>query len=360
MAAEDTLIALEKHQKDLENLKYEDFNTVSQTHQDFLNNAQFGDDLKQNRKYKKVDALFNNKLGDISYKQKNYEKAFNYFLNAYQKSSEVVNNEFFTESYKNIRDNAHQRMTDCITALIQNKQLTKATELNNKAREKGIAITLNKINMGKLKQGEAEIRKSSQYSNNVLPGTLSESYTSGFLTSSISNHFNKSKSVTIAMLTIAGNDPTFFLSLPFVLLSLVGNLFSPLTGLGHGFFTAATRNLKSKSELEKIPSYLNTFAEADDANKETTINNIIGQYEQKYAPSWANSDSSVELFELLKTNSVSTKEKWAAIDAFMLEPYDRNDKDNTLLKNNGKKMFNIIYDTIAKSDPAVREGLKQK
>jgi hypothetical protein len=291
------------------------------------------------RRHEKMKINFALLQAKLERKKKNYVGEFREYLKVYQSSSTVIKNESFIASYKKNKNLAEAKMISILQTLLKSKNYKIAAMLVNEAKQAGFIIErgkflgfktdslLEKKELSKLSYGEALNRKQKYYKTNqnleaVLTQHFSDSYTASFLARSTG------KGAGIGVIFLGAGLP-----------------FGVLIGLGHGIFTAITRKPISIADQKDLPAMLKKFANMVVNNKKEIIANIISKYQKACNDSSSNSDSSLYLHSILQVES-SLPEKWAAIDSYMLEPYDRTDPHNKLLNNNGKKMFKIIYDEI--------------
>lgn len=139
---------------------------------------------------------------------------------------------------------------------------------------------------------------------------------------------------------------------------LAGGVLGALPGMAHGFFRAVTRKPLNVEEQNQLFNWLNTDSRSISVgDKEEFIKNIIRKYDaHNDSKSFcgfftAFSNSSIELLKVLKSDKIGFNKKWEAIEDYMSEPFSES---NPLLKNNGKKLFSIIYDEMQQT-----KGLNQ-
>jgi hypothetical protein len=316
---------------------------------------------KNERAYKKIAINFALDNGRKHRKSKNYREAFAEYLNAFAALSQFIAEESFTRSYKFLKVKAQAEMIKTLGLILSEnnkdpKKYALAVKCCEDAKIKGFDAvgSLDAEQMNQLRYAEAQERKAKAYDPSkvrLLPKQLTDFYAPSFVGNSIKQGAYKGVMPMIEFFIRFPNaavaTAVVFFPLTLALFG-VGASTGAACGLAHGFFTAFTRKPLDIAMQQQLPGVLKNFLGFDEVTKRTVISQVVDEYQNKWEKSSANSKSSVELLNLLKLREhiISLEKKWAAIDAYMLEPYDRNDQNNKLLKNNGKKMFMTIHATI--------------
>jgi len=296
---------------------------------------------ENNRKYEKVEISLAMAQGDLHSAKKDFAQAIRLYLDAYKIASHVVKRDTFVSSYEDSASTAAKKIAKCIKTLIKTNPAA-AVYWNNEARKSGLLTVFNDSEINVLKHYESFERKNTQYTN-ALPAKLDSFYAPSLINRSMEKGKEVSFYPVYQLASFFGNskstaDFMTLLLLPVIACGIV------VIGLGHGLFTACSRKPLSTENILKLPEYLNTFANFDVTWKTTLIEKIAAKY-QPHDVSEPESKSSKELLNLLRNSTVHIEHKWAAIDAYMLEPFNRN-TDHSLLKNNGKLMFKAIFDEL--------------
>jgi hypothetical protein len=133
-------------------------------------------------------------------------------------------------------------------------------------------------------------------------------------------------------------------------------IFGFFSGLVHGSIRALTRTPIDAEKIHKLVSALTNFPES---KKVQTIAEIVKQYEK--SQSLASSKSSQELLQILKYPDLTANIKWNYIKRYINEGnldyavqysyaeeggYESTGDQKMFYKNNGKKFYGIIADTI--------------
>lgn len=157
------------------------------------------------------------------------------------------------------------------------------------------------------------------------------SYYSFFVGKSITNNLDKVSGIaTKTCRNVRGGS---LLAVPLAPTALI---IGGLSGVGHGIFKACTRNPISVAQYQDLFTKLNSI---HDAGVKTRI---IDTVLKKYNTSWhlSQSHSSFKLINKLSAKRLNCHEKFDYLKEYMTSQSDK------YIYNNGKKLFNIIQETV--------------
>lgn len=100
-----------------------------------------------------------------------------------------------------------------------------------------------------------------------------------------------------------------------------------------------------------LPKYLNFFAgkQSSDEQKQKVIDNIIQQYSEQSSKNSIDSPASKNLITMLENKEISLEKKCVGIYNYITESSNSNNSSSHDLKNNGKKLFGIIFNELQQS-----------
>jgi len=265
----------------------------------------------KDRKYNKIKINFALIAGKISLSKEKYDNAFTYYKEAYETSSNIIQNESFTSSYQTLQQEAEHGMRESLLAVMENAP---HHELVKNAQNITYALANNTISKSSL--------LSDSIKNTVAP---------------IVDQPMGMQIIGVALLPV----------------SVTVLFFASVVGFVNGVRNILSRRpLDENAQTQLIQKLSSTNT---DEIKQAIITAILTQYNALPRSIFSSQSRSSKALLNTLTNESDLNKKWKALFNYVISSH----KEENSNKNNGKAMFCII-DSVVNPKVKLDTGVDDK